>query len=54
MQHWDRNTVGRLERSSAPQGQSYELSIHSSQMEPPSEEQRANRGLKGTQMHTEQ
>ena len=39
MQHWDRNTVGQLERSSAPQEQNYELSIHGSQMEPPPEEQ---------------
>ena len=33
MQHWDRNTVGRLERSSAPQEQSCELSIPGDHME---------------------
>ena len=44
MQHWDRNTVGRLERSSAPQEQSCELSIHGSQMEPPPEEQQSQQG----------
>ena len=41
MQHWDRNTVGQLERSSAPQEQSCELSIHDGQMEPPPEEQQS-------------
>ena len=44
MKHWDRNTVGRLERSSAPQEQSYELRIHGSQMEPPPEEQQSQQG----------
>ena len=44
MQHWDRNTVGRLERSNAPQEQSCELSIHSSQMEPSPEEQQSQQG----------
>ena len=39
MHHWDRNTTGRLERSSAPQEQSSEVSIHGGQMEPPPEEQ---------------
>ena len=41
MQHWDRNTVGQLEGSSAPQEQSCELSIHDGQMEPPLEEQQS-------------
>ena len=45
MQHWDRNTVGRLERSSAPQEQSCELSIHGGQMEPPLEEQQSQQGV---------
>ena len=44
MQHWDRNIVGRLERSSAPLEQSCELSIHGSQMEPPPEEQQSQQG----------
>ena len=35
MQHWDRNTVGRLERTSEPQEQGCEVSLHSNQMEPP-------------------
>ena len=39
MHHWDRNTVGKLERSSAPQEQSCEVSIHSDQIELPPEEQ---------------
>ena len=38
MQHWDRNTVGRLERSGAPQEQSCKLSVHGDQMEPPPKE----------------
>ena len=38
MHHWDRNTAGRLERSSSPQEQSCEVSIHGGQMEPPLEE----------------
>ena len=45
MQHWDRNTVGRLERSSAPQEQSCELSIHGGQMEPSPEEQQSQQGV---------
>ena len=39
MKHWDRNTVGRLERSSTPQEQSCELSVLGDQMETPPEEQ---------------
>ena len=45
MQHWDRNKVGQLERSSAPQEQSCELSIHGGQMEPPPEEQQSQQGV---------
>ena len=45
MHHWDRNIAGRLERSSAPQEQSCELSIHDGQMEPPPEEQQSQHGV---------
>ena len=41
MQHWDRNTAGRLERTSAPQEQGCEVSLHSNKMEPPPEEQQS-------------
>ena len=44
MQHWDRNTIGRLERSSAPQEQSCELSIPSDRMEPQPEEKQSQQG----------
>ena len=39
MYHWDRNTVGRLERISASHEQGCEVSLNSDQMEPPPEEQ---------------
>ena len=45
MHHWDRNSARRLERSSAPQEQSYEVSIHSGQMEPPPKEQQSQQGV---------
>ena len=45
MKRWDRNTIGRLERSSAPQEQSCELSIHGGQMDPPPEEQQSQQGV---------
>ena len=45
MHHWDRNTAGRLERSSAPQEQGCEVSIHSGRMEPPPEEQQSQQGV---------
>ena len=45
MHHWDRNTTGRLERSSAPQEQSGEVSIHGGKMEPPPEEKQSQRGV---------
>ena len=45
MHHWDRNTAGRLERSSASQDQSYEVSIHGGQMESPPEEQQSQQGV---------
>ena len=44
MHHWDRNTAGRLERNSAPQEQSCEVSIHGGQIEPPPEEQQSQQG----------
>ena len=44
MQHWDRNTVGRLERINAPQEHRCELSIHSSKMESTLEEQQSQQG----------
>ena len=45
MHQWDRNTAGRLGRSSAPQEQSSEVSIHGGQMEPPPEEQQSQQGV---------
>ena len=45
MQHWDRNTTGRLKRTSAPQEQGCEVSLHSNQMEPPPEEQKSQQGI---------
>ena len=38
MHHWDRNTAGKLKRTSAPQEQGCEVSLHSNQMETPPEE----------------
>ena len=45
MQHWDRNTAGRLERTNAPQEQGCEVSLHSNQMEPPPEKQQSRQGI---------
>ena len=45
MHHWDRNTAGRLERTSAPQEQGCEVSLHSNQMEPSPEEQQSHQGV---------
>ena len=45
MHHWDRNTAGRLERTSAPPEQGCEVSINSGQMEPPPEEQKRQQGV---------
>ena len=45
MQHWDRNTAGMLKRTSAPQEQECEVSLHSNQMEPPPEEQQSQQGI---------
>ena len=49
MQHWDRNITGKLERTSAPQEQPCEVSLHSNRMEPPPE---VNRGYQETLMPT--
>ena len=45
MYQWDRNTTCRLERISAPQEQSCEVSLNSDQMEPPPEEQQSQQGV---------
>ena len=45
MHHWDRNITGRLERSSAPQEQSCEVSMHNGQMKPLPEEQQSQQGV---------
>ena len=45
MHHWDRNTIGRLERVSAPFEQGCEVSIDSCKIEPPPEEQQSQRGV---------
>ena len=45
MYQWDRNTTGRLERISAPQKQSCEVSLNCEQMEPPLEEQHSQQGV---------
>ena len=47
MHHWDRNTAGRLERTSTPQEQGCEVSLHN-QMEPPLEEQQNQQGVQRT------
>ena len=54
MHHWDRNTVGRLERSNAPQEQGFEVSIHIGQMEPPPEDSKATRGFTEILMYIDQ
>ena len=45
MQSWDRNTTGRLERSSVPQNQGCEVSLHTEQMELPLEEHKSQQGV---------
>ena len=52
MQHWDRNTACRLERTSTPQEQGCEVSLHSNQMEPLPEEQQSQQGYQETPMPT--
>ena len=38
MHHWDRNTIGKIERTSGPQEQVCEVNLHNNQMEPPPEQ----------------
>ena len=45
MQSWDRNTTGRLERTSVPQEQGCEVSLNTKQMELPLEEQQSQQGV---------
>ena len=45
MHHWDRNTADRLEKSSAPQEQSCEVSLNNQQMVPPPEEKQSQQGV---------
>ena len=45
MHHWDRNIARRLERISAPQEQSCEVSLNSDKMEPPPKEQQSQQGV---------
>ena len=45
MHHWDRNTIGRLERVNSPLQQGCEVSLQSGQMEPPPEEQQSQHGV---------
>ena len=45
MQSWDRNTTGRLERTSVPQEQGCGVSLNTEQMEPPLEEQQSQQGV---------
>ena len=42
---WDRNTIGRLERLSAPIEQGCEFSLHNNQTKPPPEEQQSQQGV---------
>ena len=44
MQSWDRNTTGKLERTSVPQEQGCEVILNTEQMEPPLEEQQSQQG----------
>ena len=53
MQSWDRNTTGRLERTSVPQEQGCEVSLNTEQMEPHSKNSKANKGVKGIPMPTD-
>ena len=41
MQHWDRGTLGRLQRVSTPIEQGCEVSVHNENMEPLPEEQQS-------------
>ena len=44
MQSWDRDTTGRLERTSVPQEQGFEVSLNTKQMELPLEERQSQQG----------
>ena len=44
MQHWDRGISGRLQRESTPVEQNCEVSVHSDQMDPLTEEQQSQQG----------
>ena len=44
MQHWDRDTSGRLKRISTPVEQGCEICVHSDQMDPLPEEQKSQQG----------
>ena len=46
MQSWDRNTAGRLERTSVPQEQGCEVSLNTEQMEPSLKEQQSQHRVK--------
>ena len=41
MHHWDRGSLGRLQRISTPVEQGCEISVHSDQMDPLPEEQQS-------------
>ena len=45
MQSWDRNTTGRLKRTSVPQEQGCEVILNTEKMEPPPEEQQSQQGI---------
>ena len=44
MNHWYRDTSGRLQRISTPVEQGCEISVHSDQMDPLPEEQQSQQG----------
>ena len=44
MHHWDRDTLGRLQRISTPIEQGCEISVHSENMDPLPEEQQSQQG----------
>ena len=44
MQHWDRDSSGRLQRISTPVEQGCEVSVHNDQMDPLPEEQKSQQG----------
>ena len=44
MHHWDRDSLGQLQRISTPVEQDCEISVHSDQMDPLPEEQQSQQG----------